>query len=191
MIKAILFDCFGVVLTDALSEIVAKLQQRDPSKADRIVGLVAAGSNGRMDAVASRAAVAGELGMTLDEYVHTMRSGEVKNVALLEYARTLRRSYKTAMLSNIISGGLAARFPHNELAQYFDVVVASADIGFAKPEAEAYQITADRLGVRYDECVMIDDREDYCQGAIAAGMHAILYKSLVQLQRDLDRVLQH
>jgi len=71
------------------------------------------------------------------------------------------------------------------------VVVASADIGFAKPEAEAYQITADRLGVRYDECVMIDDREDYCQGAIAAGMHAILYKSLVQLQRDLDRVLQH
>jgi len=188
MQKAIIFDCFGVLITDALAVIVAELQLRDPAAADNIIAAVRAASAGTMAPEASRAAVAELLGLTAEAYAARIRDGEVKNHELLAYIAALRPRYKTALLSNIIPGGLAARFTPDELAAHFDVVVASGDIGFAKPEARAYEITADRLGVRLTECVMIDDREDYCSGAEGVGMQAVRYESFVQMRAALARL---
>lgn len=188
MIRAIIFDCFGVLLTDSLSSIVAALREDDPQKADRIIGLVNAASKGSIDPMTSRTAVAAELGLSLDAYKAAVRDGEVRNEALLSYIKELRKTYRTALLSNVIAGGLEDRFPHDELAQYFDVTIASGDVGFAKPEPAIYEIVAERLGVRLDECVMIDDREDYCLGAISTGMQAIQYTSFVQMKTELRRL---
>lgn len=188
MQKAIIFDCFGVLITDALAAIVAELQLRDPATADKIIAAVRAASSGTMAPEASRATVAGLLGLTAEAYAARIRDGEVKNHELLAYIAALRPRYKTALLSNIIPGGLAARFTPDELAAHFDVVVASGDIGYAKPEARAYEITADRLGVRLTECVMIDDREDYCSGAEGVGMQAVRYESFLQMLAALARL---
>lgn len=182
MIRALVFDCFGVLLTDALSAIVDELRTADPDKADRIVGLVVAANRGVLDPEASRGAVAAELGMTRQKYADAIRTGEVRNDALFAYITELRKSYKTALLSNITRGGLEVRFPDNGLAPYFDVIVASGEVGYAKPEPEVYMLVADRLGVQLDECVMIDDRQIYCDGARHVGMQAILYNDLAGLQ---------
>jgi HAD superfamily hydrolase (TIGR01509 family) len=84
---------------------------------------------------------------------------------------------------------LGRRFQLSELADLFDVVVASGDIGYAKPEAAAYEITADRLGVRLDECVFVDDREPYCEAARGVGMQAIVYRDFAQFQAELQAML--
>jgi HAD superfamily hydrolase (TIGR01509 family) len=185
MVTAIVFDCFGVILTDALSDIIAALEDNDPEKSARIKRLVQAASKGAIDATASRRAVAAELGLTLEDYSNTIRTNEKRNEPLLCYILELKNRYKTALLSNVISGGLEARFPHNELSEYFDIVIASGDVGWAKPEAQAYGLTANRLGVQLSECIMIDDRQEYCDGAIAVGMQAILFQSIEQLEDEL------
>jgi putative hydrolase of the HAD superfamily len=190
MTKAIIFDCFGVIITDSLRSIVKEVRKNDPDKANHILDLVSAASKGKIDARLSRQAVASELGLTHDEYVSAIRNGEVKNKPLLAYIKELRSRYKTALLSNIISGGLEARFPNNELSNYFDVVVASSNIGFAKPEARAYEITAEKLGVRLDECIMVDDVEAYCLGAEGVGMQAIRYQSFDQMKNELEVLLK-
>lgn len=188
MIKAIIFDCFGVLLTDSLEDIVHELKVTNPDKAKEIVRLVSLAGKGLIDAQASRLAVAKMLGMTIDEYIYKIRTGEVKNLPLLEYIKELKVGYKIGLLSNIISGGLEVRFTPDELS-IFDTVVASGDIGYAKPEAQVYEITADRLGVSLEECIMIDDRQDYCQGAIGVGMRAIQYKSFQQMKTDLENLI--
>jgi putative hydrolase of the HAD superfamily len=66
-----------------------------------------------------------------------------------------------------------------------NVALTSGDIGFAKPEARAYETVAAQLGVRTDECVMVDDRELCCTGAVETGMQAILYTSLAGLRQKL------
>ena len=86
-------------------------------------------------------------------------------------------------------GGLLRRFPEGELTQYFDVAVASSEIGHAKPDAEAYTITAEKLEVAPEECVLIDDRSEYCDGARAVGMQAIVYEDFVQMKRELAGLL--
>jgi HAD superfamily hydrolase (TIGR01509 family) len=188
MTKAIIFDCFGVLITDPLELMIAPLKSTQPDIVKQIVAVVTAANRGIIDTDTSRDSVATLLGVTPDEYVHRMKSLEVKNTELLDLIMELRQVYKTAMLSNVSKQGLEARFSLEDQAKYFDVVVASGVIGYAKPEAEAYGITADRLGVRLDECIMVDDREDYCEGARSVGMQAILYQSAPQLTGDLARL---
>jgi HAD superfamily hydrolase (TIGR01509 family) len=84
---------------------------------------------------------------------------------------------------------LLRRFGTEELGRYFDVAVASAEIGYAKPEAQAYEITADKLGVELTECVFTDDRGEYCEGARGLGMQAILYENLEQFKAELAKIV--
>lgn len=188
--SAIIFDCFGVLITDALEDIVARLGMTDPEKAARIVSTITAANKGIISSEVSRTTVAGILGISVDEYIRRIRNGEVKNTELLAYIVSLRQQYKVALLSNVSAAGLAVRFTPEELSKHFDVVVASGQIGYAKPEAQAYEITAEQLGVRLDTCIMIDDREDYCLGAQGVGMQAIQYTSFEQMKQELEEILQ-
>lgn len=189
MIKAIIFDCFGVLVGDALETIVQDISAHNPPKAERIKSLINASNKGQIDPELSRNQVASELGMTLEEYRTALRTGEIRNKQLLTTILDLHSDYKIGLLSNISSGGLAVRFTTEELTSHFDAVVASSDVGLAKPDPAIYQLTAERLGVESNECIMIDDRTDYCQGAVAAGMIAIQYVSYKKFMTDLAELL--
>jgi len=185
VIKAIIFDLFGVLVTDALEALVSELKATQPEVADQVVRTVMASNAGTIPHEASREMVAGLLGITTDEYAQRIRGGEVRNQELFDYILELRKTYKTALLSNAGTKSLEVRFAPGELDKYFDVIVVSAVIGYAKPEARAYEIVAEKLGVRLDECVMIDDREDYVAGAKAVGMQGILYTAVPTLRQAL------
>ncbi len=190
MIRAIIFDCFGVIITDALQQLRHELHAVNPEGARAVSDIVAANNLGLMEPGEANERIASILGISTGDFKRQVAAGELRNAPLLAHIRELRGTYKTAMLSNIAGSSLARRFPKGELAQYFDVVVASSDIGFAKPEPEAYQLTAERLGVRCDECVFVDDRQRFCEGATAVGMQSILYTDFVQLRNNLASLLK-
>ncbi|TAH34114.1 HAD family phosphatase [Candidatus Saccharibacteria bacterium] len=189
MIRAVIFDCFGVLITDALQAICSELRQRDVAAADEVRNTVSLSNRGITDPEASSRKVASILGISYEEYRERIANGEVKNTELLHYIHELRASYKTALLSNIGKGSLLRRFTEDEFARYFDAVIASGDVGFAKPEPQIYEITADQLGVRFDECVFTDDREEFCEAARAVGMQAILYEDFLQFRTNLETLL--
>jgi HAD superfamily hydrolase (TIGR01509 family) len=86
---------------------------------------------------------------------------------------TLRgRGVQTALLSNA-AGGAKGR-----LVRYFDALVFSGEVGFAKPSAQAYLITAERLGLPTDACVFVDDSQRNVDGAVAAGMVGVHHTSM-------------
>lgn len=189
MIKAIIFDCFGVIIPDTLQVLCDELRRKDPAAADQVRGIVQAANRGILDPQVARPQIAELLGFSLEDYTKKILAGAIKDERLLAYITQLRESYKTAILSNIGRDGLNRRFETGELDKYFDQVVASGDIGYAKPEAVAYEITADRLGVRCDECLFVDDREVFCEAARAVGMQAIHYQSFDQFKTELETIL--
>lgn len=191
MIKAVIFDLFGVLVTDALEALVVELRATQPEVAEQVVRSVVASNAGTITHDASRAAIAKLLGITPEEYAQRIRGGEARNQELFDYILELRQVYKTALLSNAGTKSLEVRFAPGELDKYFDAVVVSAVIGYAKPEARAYEITTEKLGVLFNECVMIDDREEYLVGARGVGMQAILYRTLPQLRQDLATLDVH
>jgi HAD superfamily hydrolase (TIGR01509 family) len=189
MIQAIIFDCFGVILTDAMQSLRTDIQSKDPAMAQKVNEIISANNHGLIEPGESNAQIAQILGISVDELQSRVAGSEVRDEALLAYIKQLRPTYKTALLSNIAGSSLGRRFPHGELNQYFDAVVASGDIGYAKPEPEAYEITAERLGIRLNECVFTDDRELFCKGATSVGMQSILYKDFVQFKQQLEELL--
>ena len=58
----------------------------------------------------------------------------------------------------------------------FDDVVASGDVGVAKPDPAIFRLAAKRLGVDPDACLMIDDQAQHVDGARAAGLRAHLHE---------------
>jgi putative hydrolase of the HAD superfamily len=130
------------------------------------------------------------LGISNEEILDIADSGEVKNEDLIAYIKTLRPKYKLAMLSNVGSRErIEQRFNAGELDGLFDVVVASGDVGMIKPEREIYELTAEKLGVLPEECVMIDDVREFCDGAEVAGMTAIQFTSTKQAISDLTALI--
>jgi putative hydrolase of the HAD superfamily len=62
-----------------------------------------------------------------------------------------------------------------------DALVLSCEVGAAKPAAEIFRHALDRLGVRPDAAVFVDDQAGYCAGAVAMGIRAA---QIVRGERD-------
>ena len=72
------------------------------------------------------------------------------------------------------------KLEHAGLLDYFDVVVAGADVDHPKPAPDIYLLAANRLGVDPRACVAVEDSEPGVRAALAAGMTAIQIPDLVQ-----------
>jgi len=178
MIKAIIVDCFGVLLGNAYKVRLAEVEQVDPERAKEISAINHASDMGILSHEESAKHISALFGIEAEEFLAEQKQVEVPNRQLLEYIAELKKTYKVAMLSNINSRErLDIRFTSGELESHFDIVVASGDEGLVKPQPEIYELTAMRLGVLPEECVMIDDLEPYCEGARRVGMQAVQFKT--------------
>ncbi|MCM1308563.1 MAG: HAD family phosphatase [Butyrivibrio sp.] len=92
--------------------------------------------------------------------------------AFCEYVKA--RGLGIYVLSNA-SDKFYEYFPNFAPFEYFDGIVVSADEGVTKPNIRIYEIFLERFGLKPDECLFIDDREDNARGARAAGMRAFVF----------------
>jgi len=191
MVRAIIFDCFGVIITDALKLVIDELDAENAVLSQQIMDIIHANNRGLLDNSESNRQIADLLGIGIEEWRGRIEHGEVKDDHVLAYARELRkRGYKTALLSNIGRESLSRRFSDKELHADFDVVVASGDVGVMKPDPEIYKHTVELLGVEPVECVMVDDRETHCAGARAVGMQSVCYDNLREAKQSIEQLLQ-
>lgn len=190
MIKAIIFDCFGVFVGNPYKERLAEVEQRDPELAERIREINRASDRGFLTREESLQHMSEMFGITPDELREEQDRGETLNLALVEYAKTLKSKYKLGLLSNVSGRDrLELRFGAELLNQLFDVVVASGDEGFIKPEPEIYDIAASRLGFDAEYCLMVDDIREFCDGASAVGMQSVQFLSTNQAINDITLLI--
>jgi putative hydrolase of the HAD superfamily len=91
----------------------------------------------------------------------------------IDLIRRLRPAYKTGVLSNADNTLMARLRDSHRIADLFDDIVCSADVGMAKPDARVYALAAQRLGLPPGECVFVDDLEANVDAAKAAGMQGV------------------
>ena len=76
-----------------------------------------------------------------------------------------------------------------QIADVFDELIISAEVGVAKPDAGIYELTLERLNVAPSEAVFVDDFPRNIAGAQAVGMKAIHFRDSNQVRAELDRLL--
>ncbi|MGW4486914.1 HAD-IA family hydrolase [Amycolatopsis sp. NPDC004368] len=102
---------------------------------------------------------------------------------LYDYLRTARvRGTRTGLVSNAPGASPGVR---NDLAEYFDTLVFSGEVGVAKPDREIYLVAADRLGLAAATCAFVDDAARNVRGAAEAGMVGIHHVAMTSTLEEL------
>jgi len=188
MIKAILLDNFGVLYIPKQQYAYQALLMNPHVHHDQIEDLRRQSEYGLISDDELFEAIAHLTGTPLAEVRQHLVNGFVRNGALLEYAQRLRDRLKLALVSNIGIDSIKHYFSDDEQKKLFDTAVLSSSVGMVKPHPEIYEYTCRQLGVDVSEAVMIDDLESNCDGAREAGLKAIVYESLEQVQSELAKL---
>ncbi len=186
MVRAIIFDCFGTLIGTSYFTFRTicppeRLKELDDTRVAMDYGYL------------TRDEYAGKLsdivGMSPQRVMEVIAQQHNRNEPLIDYARHLKRTYKTALLSNVGLDVMPTVFDAKEQKNLFHTVVLSSDVGIVKPDRQIYLLTAEKLGVKPSECVMVDDRELFCTGARVAGMTAVQHHDNLTTMRAVDRLL--
>ena len=189
MIKAIIFDCFGVLTTDGWLKF-CDTYAKDPAIREEAHRLNQAVDKAEITYRDFISKVSQITGVDVGEVDKQISEPLPKNVPLLNYIKTLHQNYKTGILSNISNPQwFEEYFTEVELYNFDEVVMSSVE-GIIKPDPRIFKIMTDRLGVQLYECIFVDDRENNTKAAKALGMKAILYKELPQLKSDIKSYLE-
>jgi HAD superfamily hydrolase (TIGR01509 family) len=187
MIRAIIFDCFGVLAEDGWSPF-KRQYLADPEKALAVAKIgkaVDEGVRSYEDMITETARIAN----VSEQVVRTAVEHKVPNELLFGFiTRNLKPRYKIGLLSNASYNVLKHLFSPEQVS-IFNATALSYETGLVKPSTDMFHVIAQRLGVRPDECVLVDDQARHCAGAVAIGMQAIQYESVLQTEVALRKVL--
>ena len=95
---------------------------------------------------------------------------------VIALARRLRSNYKVGVLSNTTVMLEEEVLAPNGILDMWDVIINSARLGIAKPDAGIYLAAAEAVGLRPEECVHVDDLENNVLGAEAAGLWGVHHR---------------
>lgn len=186
-IKAIIFDCFGVLVSEGWLPFKYKYFGDDPDKFELATAAQKRADAGLINHAQFVEAVAALAGVDRAN-AHKQIDNTMTDEVLLKYIKGLKQNYKIGFISNASQNWLGEFFSPEQTA-LFDQISISSETGFLKPDPRAYQHIADLLDMPIEECVLIDDQVGYCEGARAVGMKAITYQNLEQLTKELDSIL--
>jgi putative hydrolase of the HAD superfamily len=108
------------------------------------------------------------------------------NGALAECFAGLRPRYKTGILSNSFVGAREREQAMYGFGDMCDDIVYSHEVGRLKPEPEIYALACERLDVRPEDAILLDDVQVNVDGARQVGMRAIRFIDNDQAMTDLQ-----
>ena len=115
-------------------------------------------------------------------------AGDHIDQALVDFLRSLRPTIKVGLISNAWSG-LRAWIISKKFDDVFDEMVISSEIGIAKPDARIYHQALEKLNVRPEELIFVDDMPANVEAAKALGMVGVLFQSSEQAIADVKSLL--
>ena len=187
MIKAILFDNFGVITGDDYWHEVRNIEAANGNDAN-LTSLI---ENVNLGKIAWRefcASVAGDLKISEQEVEQRYRKYNL-NRQVIALATRLKENYIVAMASNAHHEYLDPVLEETSLDKLFDPVFISSRMGAIKPSVDFYLKVVHGLNLSPVECLMIDDNQSNITGAESTGMNGILFNNADQLEQDLKHFL--
>jgi glucose-1-phosphatase len=117
-------------------------------------------------------------------------AGDILDEQLIAFIRSLKPRFKTGLLSNAwdeLRGRLVDTW---KIDTAFDDIVISSEVGIAKPDPAIYSLAAERLGVRPEQAVFVDDMPENVETARAAGLEAVRFIYREQTIAELQALLE-
>ena len=196
-LRAAFFDLGGVIVRTEYQAPRERLAERLNTTYEDLSRIVFESDTSRKASIGAIttddhwAAIARRLGRPASE-AKTLHAeffaGDVIDRQLLDFIRSLRPARKTGIISNAWPD-LRSYLVENKFDDAFDALVVSAEVGIMKPDPRIYHIALDKLEVKPNEAVFVDDMPANVEAARTLGMQGILFQSQEQTLDKLKELL--
>ena len=120
---------------------------------------------------------------------HKFEKNAKLNNGVIKLIKQLKnKGYRIGLISNIESSH-ERTIRKRGLLKYFGVVVLSNKVKVRKPNKKIYKIALEKIKVKPEEAIFIDNLKENVIGARKAGMKSIWFKNAKQLGKDLKKYL--
>lgn len=189
MIKALIFDFYGVIYGNFNWDIIDSRIYSDENKARAFVDLKTSANRGDI----SNEELLEQVAKLAEDEKHpnnpAVKFGPSINYAALGLVESLKHKFKIGLLSNGTHEHISRVFKELQgTDKFFDIVITSSDTQFIKPSKEAFISAARKLGVEPDEVLIIDDSAGHIEGAKKAGLKTIKFDDMDQLRREFEHL---
>lgn len=97
-----------------------------------------------------------------------------------EYALSRLKSegYRLAVASNSVRNSVELMMGKSLLNPYLEFMLSNEDVVKPKPAPDIYNKAMEKLGLRPEECLIVEDNEHGIRAATASGAHLLVVKSV-------------
>lgn len=175
MIRAIAFDCFGVILNDYGHNWVDSSGLPDADQAE-VHRLFRERDLGKLDGDEYYAQVARAAGVDAAVLKAKEHGVAPLDPMLLSYIKNdLASCYELYVASNASASLLTELLNQDGFDGIFKHVFVSSEMGVIKPQPEFYAKLLNSVNVPAAEILFVDDRKPNVDAAVTAGMHGYHY----------------
>lgn len=180
MIKALIFDFFDVIRTDAYK---AWLNANNIPHEGEYFDASYQHDMGAIDSERFLQILSELTGRQVT--FHEVDGSAVVDADVVKIVAHLAKKYKLALLSNAPSKLIRGILADNDLEKYFDIIIVSSEVGMVKPSPEIFKFALEKLAMEPSETIFIDDNIRHVEAAAKIGIHSIQFKSAEQLKTEL------
>lgn len=189
MIKAVIFDMDGVLIEakdwhyEALNRAL-KLFGFEISRYDHLVTYDGLPTKKKLEMLS----IERGLPESLHSFINEMKQQytiEISNVKCSprfnhEYAlsKLKNNGYKLVVASNSIRNTIDLLMEKSELKKYLDLYLSNQDVTKSKPDPEIYNLAISKLGLKPNECLIVEDNFNGIKAAKESNAHVLIVNSV-------------
>jgi FMN phosphatase YigB (HAD superfamily) len=193
MIDAVIFDLGNVLAFHDNAKLFAVLAEEfhtTPEKMrERLEGsdIWQRANKGHLPGDALRRALCERLGVEVprENFERAWSCHFSINDPMVQWVDSLAGRVRLVLLSNTHDLHVSHLRPRLPVLEKFDALVLSCELGLMKPDAEIYRRAIEAARAPAQRAVFFDDVEAYVLAARSAGLHAHVFHSAQEAQRQL------
>lgn len=206
-IKAVIFDMDGVLIEakdwhyEALNKALG-LFGMEISRYDHLVTYDGLPTRKKLEMLSAERGLPTRLHEFINEmkqeYTMELVHAQCKPRFHHEYAlsRLKQEGYRLAVASNSIRNTVQVMMEKSALMGYLDFFLSNQDVTTGKPDPEIYTQAIRRLGLRPDECLVVEDNENGKQAARGSGawlmeVNEVEEVNYPNIMRNIMRIEEH
>jgi epoxide hydrolase-like predicted phosphatase len=180
-----LFDSFNAFCVTAgiKPDEIGRRFREDEASRELLIGL----ETGTLPEEEFEPQFAAMLGVPPAGLIDSLFAGSRPDVPMVE---AVRKAHRAGIHTGLISNSWGTRrYDRAQLAELFDGVVISGEVGIRKPAREIYEMGAKSVGLEPSECIFVDDLPFNLKPARELGMATIHHTSAEETIPELERLL--
>ncbi len=106
-------------------------------------------------------------------YQRLIKGNLIVYPGVVNLIKELHKNFTLALTSSSTFDEVHSVVNELKIKKFFKIIITAKDVIHGKPHPEPYLLTAEKLNVTCEECLVLEDSENGVQSAISAGMKCI------------------